>query len=46
MIINLLCEVASANGNNTDDVPKGKNEEKKKSGNEEKRNREVTEKGE
>ena len=27
MIINLLCEVASTNGINTDDVPKGENEE-------------------
>ena len=37
VIMNLLCEVASANGINTDDVPKGENEEKKK--------REVTERG-
>ena len=45
IIINLLCEVVSANGINTDDVPKGENEEKKKSGNEEKKKREVTERG-
>ena len=40
VIINPLCEVASANRINTYDVPKGENEEKKKSGNEEKRKKE------
>ena len=38
MIINLLCEVASANGINTDDVPKEENQEnKRRSGNKEKK---------
>ena len=37
VIMNLLCEVASASGINTDDVPKGEKEVKKK--------REVTERG-
>ena len=37
IIINLLYEVASANGINTDNVPKGENEEKTK--------REVTKRG-
>ena len=45
VIINLLCEVASANGINTDDVPKGENEDKKRSGDEEKKKRKVTEMG-